>query len=169
MTVLNEETLAPMLATILDLDPSFVVPKQGNWFNPQDMTPTPQKPMTWCAYAIDDEEPIDLPHYVADSTPANWSVQHKRARLVLQFVGTDAKRLASSVGHWVLRQSAQDQFALVDGRIMGDSGRVRATDFYQDGENTVKAYNTSVGIIYASEIETGQDVVTEVDFQGVVS
>jgi hypothetical protein len=171
MIVLTSAVLEGMLATIFAVDQKYIVPKQGNWWNPQDMTPTPTKPMTWCAYDLGDETPLDLPHYVQDSQspPQNWSVQHKVAELTLQFVGTDGKKLASSVGHWINNAVAQAQFALVDGKICGGSGRVRSSDFYQDGENTVKAYNTSLRIIYASEIETDQDILMGATFGGVVT
>jgi hypothetical protein len=178
MIVLNETTLAGMFAAILNLPQAYVVPKQGNWWNPQDsaallmaVLPGSQRPQTWCAFALEDETPLDIAHYVQDGAtpPNNWSVQHKIANLVLQFVGTNAMALASSIGQWTNNALAQAQFALVDGRVCASSGRVRATDFLQEGENTVKSYNVALRVIYAGEIPTGQDYLTGATLQGVIA
>lgn len=155
MTVFDQNFLQAILPALLGMDPSFVVPRQGNWFNPQDMMPTPQKPKTWCAFAIEDERPVTLPHYVVDHAPANWSVQHWIATLALQFVGTRAKELATSVGHWLHRADVFTAFCQVDGSVLTDF-RLSVVDFFQEGLNSVKAYTMRFSVLYASEIETGQ-------------
>jgi hypothetical protein len=178
VNILTEQLLAGMIAAILNFPPAYVVPRQGNWWNPQDsaallqaVLPNTQRPNTWCAFALEDENPIDLPHYVQDSAtpPNNWAVQHCKAMLAIQVVGTNAKAIASSVGLWLINEVAQAQFALVDGRITGSPGRLSAVDFLQDGNNTVLAYTKRIGVIYAVEVPTGQDVLAGAVFSGVVS
>jgi hypothetical protein len=172
MTVLDQEFLQSVLPVILGIDPKYVIPRQGTFFNPQDMLPTPEKPMTWCAFALEDENPATITHYVVDGAtpPQNWSVQHKIGWLALQFVGTRAKAMASSIGHWTQRQDVRDNLlGPIDGQIFADSGRVSVVDFVQEGQNTVKAYTARVHILYASEIETGQVAMPGLVFQGGVS
>lgn len=178
MNVLTNALTQSMIANILDFDPHYVVPKQGNWWNPQDsaallqaVLPDSQRPQTWCAFTFEGGVPIDSPHYVQDSAtpPQNWMVQHKKDTLVLQFVGTDAKRLADTVGFWVIREDVQAQFSLVDGKICGSSGAVTSVDFLQEGNNSVKAYTARLDVIYAVEIETGQDILESATFGGVVT
>jgi hypothetical protein len=155
MTVLDQTFLQSVLPTILGVDKKYVIPRQGNWSNAQDILGPPGKPNTWCAFALEDEHPVDLPFYVVDSTPACWTVQHNIARLALQFVGPKGKALASSVGHWLHRSDVLAAFAQVDGNVLGDFS-ISTVDFAQDGGNWVKAYTARIRVLYASEIETGQ-------------
>ncbi len=167
MTSLDAEFLKAQLPAILGLADNFVIPRQGNWWNAQ-MLPRADRPMTWCAFAIEDELPVTIPFLLADRTPANWSVQHKMTHIALQFVGTLAKVLASSVGHWINRESAIAAFNLVDGKIMGDSGRVSVVDFYFDGDNAMRAYTARMRVLWASEIPTAQPLVSATGLKGIV-
>lgn len=173
MTVLDQSFLQVNLPAILGVDAQFVIPRQANWFNVKDNLPMPGKPMTWCAFALEDERPLDLPHYIVERDAlgvpvANWSVQHNTATLALQFVGTRGKEMATSVGHWLHRSDVFDMFSKVDGSVLGDF-RVTAVDFVQEGLNTVKAYTARLRILYASEIETGQGPMPVLKFQGTVT
>ena len=114
---LNTKNLRNTLVTILGVDPDYVVPKQGNWFNPQGTENSAQKPRTWCAFRINGERNVTLAHYTSDATPKNYSVVHKTGQLSLQFVGDKAEDLANSVAHWIHRQDVQDAFAVYDGKI----------------------------------------------------
>ncbi len=168
MTSLDAEFLQAQLPEILGLDSKFVVPRQGNWWNPISMMPRADRPSTWCAFAIEDELPVTIPFLLADAAPSLWSVQHKMTHIALQFIGTLAKVLASSVGHWINRESAAAAFALIDGKIMGDSGRVSAVDYYYDGDNAVRAYTTRLRVLWASEIPTAQRLVSQTGLKGIV-
>jgi hypothetical protein len=167
---LTLDTLRGMLVAIFGVDEKYVVPRQGDWFNPQDMLPTAEKPMTWLAFDIEDDTPIDLAHFQGDpaSGAGNDSVQHRTARITLQFVGTRGHTMALTVGHWIHNQKVRDQLALVEGQLYGDSGSVRTSDFYQDGENTVKAYNVTVRVAWTSRVATGQGLMESLQFQGKV-
>jgi hypothetical protein len=124
--------------------------------------------MTWVAYSIDGDRPMDIAHFQGELPGSNWSVQHRIAALVLQFVGTYAHELALSVGHWSHNSVVAAQFYLVEGRVMGDVGDIRMTDFFQDGENTVKAYNVRVNVVWVSRIDTGQGAMEDLVFEGEV-
>jgi hypothetical protein len=154
---LNATNLRATLATIFNIDPQYVVPRQGNIFNPQATEPNPDRPITWCAFRIDGERTVTIPHWVPNGTPAkNWSVVHKTALISMQFVGAQAEDFANSVAHWPHYFMVQDAFAAYDGRVFVDSGDVAVTDFDQEGANTVLAYNVSVHVIWADEIDSLQ-------------
>lgn len=175
MSELNQTTLRDFLSAALSLDEMYIVPLQGNWFQPQDMLSTPDKPMTWCAYRIESSVPLDIPYY--EPAPAtdredgdnNWSVQHKVATIHLQFVGDLAEDLANSVGHWLHSGAVRQQLDIVGGQLYGDSGDVRATDFYQEGANSVLAYNVRFRIVWASTIETAQPLMPDMAFEGGIT
>lgn len=165
---LTGDTLRAMLVVIFGVDQKYVVPQQGNWFNPQDMLPTPEKPMTWCAYNILFDRPLDIAQFQGDAASGygNDSVQHRVATIKLQLVGTKAHDLALSVGHWIHNQRVRDQLVLVEGQLFGDVGDVTSIDFYQDGANTVKAFNVQFRVAWTSRIATGQEVMEPMAFQG---
>jgi hypothetical protein len=139
------------------------------------MMSTPDKPLTWCAYRIESNTPIDLPYYeeadsVNQETPtSNWSTQHKVATIHLQFVGDIAEDLANSVGHWFRNSSLRQQLDLIGGQLFGDSGAVTATDFIQEGANTVLSYNVRIRIAWASSVETAQPAMPDMVFQGGIT
>ena len=83
---LNQTTLRGILAQILSVDPKYVVPKQGNWWNPQDKL---QNIENWCAYQIKSNKPRTSPFYDEgkdNSTPVNGVAVLKIAEIDLQFV-----------------------------------------------------------------------------------
>jgi hypothetical protein len=162
VTVLDEAFLISILPGILALDAQYVVPRQGNWWNPQDHLEPMAQPKTWCAFAIEDDVPVDAPHYAPDpaNPGANWSVQHRIATVALQFVGSRAKASATSVGHWLHRADVFAALSQIDGRLIGSASAISVVDFVQEGANTVKAYTVRIRIAYASEIETGQTLTT---------
>jgi len=152
---LNQTSLRTILATVLSVDPKYVVPKQGNWWNPQDQLTEP-KPSTWCAYRIGAALPLTLPFYDVDAISGEHiSVEHRVATITLQFVGAQAEDLANSVGHWIHRQDVRVQLATISAQLYGDSSAVTVTDFSQEGNNDVLAYNTSFRLVWASRIATG--------------
>ena len=167
---LNMATLRQMLVAVLGVDEKYIVPRQGNWFNPQAELPADQKPRTWCGYMIENDEPLDLPHYEPDadgSEPENYSVQHRNAWIALQFVGPEAETTAQSVGHWLQRQDVQDQLDRFDARLYSDS-RVSPVAFAQQGANTVIAYTVRIRILWKSVIHADQQIVRQASFEGVI-
>ena len=168
---LNQKNLGPLLATILGVEEKYVVPRQGNVWNPQLVDSDTGRPVTWCAYRIDGERPVTVSHFVADaeSTPRNWSVQHKTATVTLQFIGDIAEDLANDVGHWTHREAVRAALAQFDAQLYGDSGEVIVSDFDQQGANTVLAYNVRFRMVWADEIDTEQDHIIGMVMVGEVT
>ncbi len=165
---LNQTTLRGILAAILSVDQKYVVPKQGNWFNPQEANLNIEN---WCAYQIRQNRPRTLPFYDAGTegnTQKNAGAVLKIANIELQFVGPKSEQLANSVAFWSLRSDVQEQLAQVHGAIMNDEYDAISSIFSQDGNNTVMAWNTSVRVKWYDILETNQGRMPGLIFDGKI-
>jgi len=131
----------------------YVVPKQGNWYNPQDTEEG--KIATWIAYAIPHRESILKARSVQDEDNVDYNLVNELVEIELQFVGSKAELLAMSVMHWPKRADVSDAFSVVSGQVRDDKIRVVASWFNQEGANTIYAYNTKVRVYCANLQETG--------------
>ena len=153
MTALNQTTLRGILAAITSVDEAFIVPKQGNWWNPQEQT---VKPDTWCAYMIRSNRPRTVPFYHATSDSVNGVAVEKIATIDLQFVGPQSEEIAQSVAFWPFRADVKAQFEKVQGAIMNDDMEARSSTFYQAGNNSVIAWNVTIKVLWYDIINTTQ-------------
>lgn len=159
---LNMTTLRGILATILSVDSKYVVPKQGNWWNPQDKQ---SNIANWCAYRIKSNRPVTSPFY-DEEDEQNKAVILKQAEIELQFVGPKSEDLANSVAFWSLRSDVQEQFKSVQGAILYDDCAAISSFFVQDGNNTVMAWNTTFSVNWYSQQPTGQGKMPFINFEG---
>lgn len=149
---LSQSTLRSTLATIFSVDPKYIVPKQGNWFNPQDMLPSAERPLTWIAFRISRAKPAMIPVLIED-TDGKRSVNFIVSSVDLQIVGTRAEELSASTAHWLRRQDVLNAFELIDASLMAENFSYYVLDFYQDGGNNILSYNVSFRVIWESVIE----------------
>lgn len=159
MTELNQSTLRGILAQILSVDAKYVVPKQGNWFNPQEYA---EKPSDWCAYRIKSNRPRTAPFYNETETKNRVCVE-KIADIELQFVGPNSETIAQNVATWPLRSDVKDKFQTVQGAILYDDLSAFSTSFYQDGTNNVMAWNVNIRVVWVSILETSQQRLSSVE------
>ena len=157
---LNQTTLRGILAAILSVDEKYVVPKQGNWWNPQDKD---ANIANWCAYLIKRNRPRTVPFYQVGqttanqiTTPVNSVAVLKIAEIDLQFVGPQSEELANSVAMWPFRSDVKKEFAKVHGAIMNDEFDAISSPFYQEGANTVTAWNVPIRVLWYSILDTNQ-------------
>ena len=165
---LNQTTLRGILAQILSVDPKYVVPKQGNWWNPQAKDPNID---TWCAYQIRRNRPRTTPFYEVGTTnnqKVNSVAVQKIAEIDLQFVGKKSEELANSVAMWPLRSDVKAQFQTVQGAIMNGEYDAVSSNFYQEGGNTVLAWNVSFRVLWYSILDTSQGAMPQFDFEGKI-
>ncbi len=155
---LNQSTLRGILAAILSVNENYVVLKQGNWWNPQEKSNSPNN---WCAYRIKSNRPRSAPFYNTDGKTNRVCVE-KIAEIELQFVGPDSEEIANNVSTWALRADVKEQFAKVQGAIMYDDMNAIATSFYQDGTNNITAWNVTLRVRWVSILDTGQQKLTAV-------
>lgn len=166
---LNQTTLRGILAAILSVNEKYVVPKQGNWWNPQDKE---ANIANWCAYQIKSNKPRTLPFYNEgkdNGQPVNGVAVLKMAVFDLQFVGPQSEELANSVAMWPLRSDVAEQFKQVHGAIMNDEYDAVSSIFHQDGANTVMAWNVpNVKVLWYSIKDTNQGLMPALDLEGVI-
>ena len=167
MMALTQKTLRGILAKVLSVDEKLIIPKQGNWWNPQENA---NKPATWCAYMIRSNVPRTVPFYTSGNEgKTNCAVTEKIATIDLQFVGTQSEELAQSVALWPLRSDVQDAFAEVRGAVMNDSMEAVSSNFYQDGNNTVLAWNVTFRVLWYHVIDTAQGKMEAVLMDGKIN
>lgn len=167
---LNQTTLRGILAEILSVDEKYIVPKQGNWWNPQA---TDANIENWCAYQIRRNRPRTVPFYQEGkntvnnaTTPVNSVSVLKIAEIDLQFVGPQSEELANSVAMWPFRSDVKAQFEKVHGAIMNDEYDAVSSPFYQEGANTVTAWNVSLKVLWYSILETSQGLMPSITLDG---
>ena len=168
MSDLNNKTLRPILASCFGVDEKYIIPKQGNWFNPQSMLPTAEKPLTWIAYKILSNTPMVIPYYsdCVEGVPVNYVNVPKVATIQLQFVGTISEELANSMIFWLKREDVMSQFYGVRGALLSDNFNVISSDFFQDGNNNITAYNVIFKVFWLSVLLTTQETITNVEIEG---
>ena len=165
---LNQQTLRGILAQILSVNEAFIVPKQGNWWNPQEKM---IKPDTWCAYMIHNARPRTVPFYYTKETgnkKVNVAIVEKISNIDLQFVGPQAENIAQSVALWPLRADVQEQFERVQGSLLYDDMDATSSIFYQDGSNTITAWNVTIRVLWYQTIDTQQKTFPNTELSGNV-
>ena len=169
---LNQTTLRGILAAIFNVQEKYIVPKQGNWFNPQEANANIEN---WCAYQIRQNRPRTVPFYNTgtqtsgqSTTKVNGVAVLKIAEIDLQFVGPQSEELASSIAMWPFRTDVAAQFKTVQGAIMNDEYNAISSPFMQDGNNTVMAWNTTVRVLWYSIADTSQSPMPNITFNGKI-
>ena len=170
---LNQTTLRGILAAILSVDPKYVVPKQGNWWNPQSKD---ANIANWCAYQIKSNKPRTVPFYTEGTqtqnnatTPINSAAVLKIADIDLQFVGPKSEELANGVAFWPFRSDVKTQLKQVHGSIMNDEYDAVSSYFHQEGTNTVMAWNVTIRVLWYSILESSQGRMPALTLEGKVN
>ena len=159
----------PVIKTILEtIFPGVsVVPKQGNWFNPQDI----KNMGTWIAFLIRNVRPRSLPFWQTgntDTTPilTNYMI----GDLELQIVGSQAEAIAQSISLWPGRPDIMDLFDTNQAQVCYDGiGQYMVSTFVQDGLSSVLAYNVRLSIQWANMIQNVQPIVTTTEITGTLT
>lgn len=159
---LNQTTLRGILAQILSVNEQYIVPKQGNWWNPQEQLNSPD---TWCAYLIRGNRPVTAPFY-KEINGVNCAVTEKIATIDLQFVGPQSESIAQSITMWPLRSDVSEALSTVQGSIMYTDGEAVSSNFYQAGSNNVMAWNVTIKILWYYILETDQGLWENITLNG---
>lgn len=163
---LNQTTLRGILARVLSVDEKHIVPKQGNWWNPQESNANVE---TWCAYQIRRNAPRVVPFYdegAQSGEPVNAAATEKLATIDLQFVGPKSEELANSVALWPLRSDVAEEFAKVRGAVMRRDMTAESSFFFQEGLNTVMAWNVTVSVLWYQVLDTTQGLFPQINLGG---
>ena len=162
---LNQTTLRGILAEILSVDEDHVIPKQGNWYNPQDRKSNIEN---WCAYRIKSSRPRTLPFYQEETSGKNTVWAEKITEIELQFVGPESEEIAQSVTFWPFRTDVKKQFKSINGALMHDDMAAISSIFAQDGANTITAWNVTIRVLWSTKLDTNQTVLKSADLSGKI-
>lgn len=162
---LNQQTLRGILAAITSVNEAFIVPKQGNWWNPQEQL---IKPDTWCAYLIRTGQPRTLPFYIKSGNTNSVTVE-KITSIDLQFVGPQSEDIANSVAFWPMRDDVKEELKKIHGALLNDDLTARSSPFYQDGSNGVTAWNVTIRVIWYDILDTTQGPMPPVLLDGKIN
>ena len=158
--MMTQDTVGTILQTIFQLPAGFIVPKQGNWWDPQDITNSG----TWIAYLIRNGKPLAYPSEQNNGDGTYQRFVPMMGDLEFQFVGPDAESLAQSCSLWMVRS---DIHALFDAQYAqlayADFGSYEVSNFTQQGLNGVLAYNVRGKIQWANMIQVSSTLITVVD------
>jgi hypothetical protein len=140
------------LVAIFKLPLARVVPLQGNWWNPQDGNLAEN----WIGFKLESANPRIKPFYREDEDGAVSSA-HCEVPVRLQIVGKQAEVMAQSIINWPNRMDVLDALEALGAQpILEGFGKYTVTDFFQEGGNTVWAYNVTFRLIEEIQAETTQ-------------
>lgn len=162
---LNQTNLRGILAEILSVDENHIIPKQGNWYNPQEKRADVEN---WCAYRIKSNKPRTVPFFQEEESGINTVCAEKIADIELQFVGPESEELAQSVTMWPFRSDVKKCFQSVNGSLMNDDMNAISSFFAQDGANTITAWNVTIRILWTAHLDTSQKVLKSADLNGQI-
>lgn len=165
---LNQTQLRGMLARILSVDKKYVVPKQGNWYNPQCKH---DNVANWCAYQIRSSTPRTLPFYdvgVDNGKAVNGAAILRRSVIDLQFVGPRSEELAMSVAFWPMRGDVKRELKKINGALMNNEVQAVSSRFAQSGANTIMAWNTTIDVMWYDVLDTTQQLLHHIDMGGKI-
>jgi hypothetical protein len=153
---LTQSAMQIFLSSALGIATTYIVPKQGNWFNIQDQTGA----TTWVAFLVRDDKNRTKPFWQTVGG-VQTSTSYVNSRVELQIVGDAAETLVTNVRHWPNRADVLSSLDAIQAQLYADGcGDCVVSPFVQDGLNTVLAYNVTFSIQWASTVTTAQTKVT---------
>lgn len=154
--MITQNTLGTILQTIFQLPDGRIVPKQGNWWNPQDITNSG----TWIAYIMRRPRPLAVPSVQEVGDGTIYRFVPMMGDLELQFVGPDAEALAQSVSLWTTRSDIHALFDTYHAQIaFSGLGAYEVSNFTQNGLNSILAFNVRLSIQWANMIQVSTTLV----------
>ncbi len=159
--MLTQAYVQSLLSLGFGMSPTYIVPKQGNWFNVQDNMQEGAKVDTWCAYRITRTKGITEAYYdqLSDGS-GNILSKMMMSDIEVQLVGRLAEYGVQTMGMWTKREDINN-FLMVSGMALVPDGlgEYEVSTFKQDGSNTVLAFNSCFQVVWLSEIVTGQELL----------
>lgn len=163
---INMENLRDVLSLIFfgsdaDEHKKYVVPLQGNWYNPSQV----QHVDNWIGYVIDSCK-TDVA-VVNRGDDGRRYYRNCQTVVHLSFIGADAEQMAQSVLFWSARA---DVTALIDKKYKGVINNkvfeVFSSLYMQEGLNSTLCWNVEFSIQHNMMSEVESPVLTGVDISG---
>jgi hypothetical protein len=163
MALLTQSFMQTFLTTAFAVPSNFVVPRQGNWYNPQASASDGHKPNTWCAYLVKKTRARALPYYeLADDHVSNQSTVPVISDIDVQLVGSEAETAAMSMMHWLNRPDLTALLVQNGMQLVGQPADIIVSAFMQDGMNNVLAYNGVFSIQWDNFVTSTAQQLTSV-------
>jgi hypothetical protein len=154
------------LVEIFELPEERIVPLQGNWWNPQDE----KRVENWIGFRRGPSKPKIKPFFCEDEDDGCISLSYCEVPARLQIVGAQAEAMAQSIAHWPNRLDVMDALEELGVQpILEGFGEYVVSDFFQDGGNTVWAYNVTFRLLEELQAETGQAQIVTADLGGALN
>jgi len=149
------------MVEIFKLPEERIVPLQGNWWNPQDLAEN------WIGFKLEAVKP-KLKAFKREGDEIVSA--HCEVRGRLQFVGAQAEAMAQEFILWPERADVLAALEALGVQTIAEGfGQYTTTDFFQDGGNTVWAYNSTFRMIEEIQVATGQEKITASNMGGSIN
>lgn len=169
--MITQDTVRTVLQAIFQVPIDRIVPKQGNWWNPQDITNTG----TWVAFLITNGNPRVLPFDQQGTAPVDnvgsqISTSYVISDITLQIVGPDAELLAMSIQHWLNREDVKALWDSHHAQLCAEGlGRYEVSTFTQEGLNGVLAYNSRFSLQWSNMFDVVQNQLLSSQITGTLT
>lgn len=138
----------------------YIVPLQGNWYNP---TAERDSKSTWVGYCIDNIE--------YTSTAINRGteiIRQGKAQVHLTFIGRDAEDIAADVVFWPYRADVVKEFEKYDGVLNNKDIRIYTSLYMQEGLASTLCYNVNLTVSYNEKKQINSPLLSKVDITGEI-
>jgi hypothetical protein len=136
----------------------YIVPLQGNWYNP---TTGEEAKNTWIGYVIDSVS--------YDSSAIHQGtkiVRTGKANIHLTFIGDEAEDIANSIAFWPYRQDVVKEFDKYRGVLNNQNIKVYTSLYMQEGLATTLCYNVNLTVMYNETLDISSVPLSRVDVTG---
>lgn len=160
MTNLRDVLSLIFFGTTDEKHKKYVVPLQGNWYNPSQV----HKVDNWIGYVINSTSSD-----VAIVSQGNKFYRECQTDITLSFIGVDAEKMAQSVLFWLVREDVK---SILDkkykGVINNKEFEVYSSLYLQEGLNSTICWNVDFSIQHNMLLRTDIPVLHRADLSGTI-
>ena len=161
--MLTNEKIRTFLSKALfgesELYKQYIIPLQGNWYNPVDDN---GKAATWVGFHI-----IHISGEVRPIMVGNQIDTFCECLLHLQFIGPQALECAQSVLNWNMRSDISKMLLdMFGGHLLCDKRRIKSSPYNQDGMNNTLLYALEIKFIFNNQEKPEMPILTGAELSG---
>lgn len=161
MKNLREVLLKIFFGADAEKNKKYVVPLQGNWYNPSQV----HNVDNWIGYVIDSiKTDVAVANMMSDGRKYYRSCQ---TSIHLAFIGKDAELMAQSVLWWCARTDVQ---SLIDKKYKGvvnnKEFEIYSSLYMQEGLNSTICWNVDFSLQHNMMLDSENPILRNVDISG---
>ncbi len=138
----------------------YIVPLQGNWYNP---TTGFDSKNTWVGYCID-----NIAYSSAAINRGTEIIRQAKAQIHLTFIGNNAEDMANDTVFWPYRADVVKEFERYDGVLNNKDFRVFTSLYMQEGLANTLCYNINLVVSYNEKKVINSPVLSKADITGEI-